>query len=117
MTSSTSDFMDHVARKNPGQSEFHQAVDEVAASLVPVLDRRPEYRKAAILERIVEPDREVPSYRAYRHQLGKAHGPPCEQCTWKQRCEGPWSEYPERFGWEEFIPRRDPPPELTSRPG
>ncbi len=67
--------------------------------------------------RIVEPDREVPSYRAYRHQLGKAHGPPCEQCTWKQRCEGPWSEYPERFGWEEFIPRRDPPPELTSRPG
>ncbi|MCP4805201.1 MAG: radical SAM protein [Proteobacteria bacterium] len=56
---------------------------------------------------LVEPDREVPSYTDYRLRLGKAHGPPCEDCTWSHRCEGPWREYPERFGWEEFVGRRD----------
>ncbi len=57
---------DHVARlmedvkaKNPGEPEFHQAVEEVAESLAPVLDARPEYRSARIMERLVEPERVI----------------------------------------------------------
>jgi MoaA/NifB/PqqE/SkfB family radical SAM enzyme len=53
---------------------------------------------------IVEPDRLVPSYAEYRKALGKVHGPPCRGCAAEDRCEGPWREYPERFGWSEFQP-------------
>ncbi|MCH7813508.1 MAG: NADP-specific glutamate dehydrogenase [Planctomycetes bacterium] len=52
-------FMAGVVAKNPEQKEFHQAVQEVVESLVPVLDRHPEYRQAKILERIVEPERVI----------------------------------------------------------
>src|ERR1700738_1050190 len=52
-----SDLMAGVKAKNPGESEFHQAVQEVAESLTLVLDREPRYRKAKILERIIEPER------------------------------------------------------------
>src|SRR5262245_53616585 len=45
--------------KNPAEPEFHQAVEEVFESLAPVFDRRPEYRSARILERMVEPERVV----------------------------------------------------------
>ncbi len=52
-------FVDQVAAKNEAQPEFIQAVDEVVESIWPVLDKRPEYRKANILERIVEPERVI----------------------------------------------------------
>jgi len=52
-----SKLMANVKAKNPAEPEFHQAVQEVAESLSPVLDRHPEYRKAKILERILEPER------------------------------------------------------------
>ena len=52
-------FMAAVIAKNPEQREFHQAVEEVVESLMPVLDKHPEYRKAKILERIVEPERVI----------------------------------------------------------
>ena len=52
-----SDLMGWVKTKNPGELEFHQAVQEVAESLTLVLDREPRYRKAKILERIIEPER------------------------------------------------------------
>ncbi|MCG3136952.1 MAG: NAD(P)-specific glutamate dehydrogenase [Phycisphaerae bacterium] len=51
------DFMADVTAKNPEQKEFHQAVHEVVESVAPVLDKHPEYRKAKILERVVEPER------------------------------------------------------------
>jgi len=50
---------DQVLRRNPGEPEFHQAVKEVLDSLGPVLDRHPEYVEAKILERLVEPERQV----------------------------------------------------------
>ena len=50
-------FMKQVIAKNPGENEFHQAVQEVVESLVPVLDRHPKYREAKVLERMVEPER------------------------------------------------------------
>lgn len=46
-------------KRNPGEVEFHQAVKEVLESLEPVLAKRPEYVKAGILERIVEPERQI----------------------------------------------------------
>jgi glutamate dehydrogenase (NADP+) len=49
----------HVEAKNPGEPEFLQAVRDVLAPLGPVLERHPEYAEARILERLVEPERQV----------------------------------------------------------
>jgi len=48
-----------VLRRNPGEAEFHQAVKEVIDSLGPVLERHPEYVDARILDRVVEPERQI----------------------------------------------------------
>src|SRR5690606_3248792 len=48
-----------VERRNPGESEFHQAVTEVAESLAPVLRQDPEYAEHKIIERICEPERQI----------------------------------------------------------
>ena len=52
-------FMRGLIKRNPGEPEFHQAVREVAHSLMPFILEHPEYRKAQILERLTEPDRVV----------------------------------------------------------
>ena len=49
----------NVVAKNPGEKEFHQAVKEVVETLAPVLEKHPEYVKAKILDRIVEPERAI----------------------------------------------------------
>ena len=77
-----------VTAKNPAESEFHQAVTEVVASLGPVLERYPEYRAARLLERMVEPERvimfrvpwmddrgEVQVNRGFRIEMNSAIGP------------------------------------------
>ncbi|HOC13826.1 MAG TPA: NADP-specific glutamate dehydrogenase [Propionicimonas sp.] len=48
-----------VLRRNPGEPEFHQAVHEVLASIVPVLGEHPHYLEDGILERLVEPERQI----------------------------------------------------------
>ncbi|GAB3278664.1 NADP-specific glutamate dehydrogenase [Sinomonas notoginsengisoli] len=50
---------DQVHARNPGEVEFHQAVDEVFESLGPVIERHPEYVEAAVLERLCEPERQI----------------------------------------------------------
>ena len=50
---------EQVLKRNPGEVEFHQAVKEVLDSLGPVLEKHPEYVDAKILERIVEPERQI----------------------------------------------------------
>jgi glutamate dehydrogenase (NADP+) len=50
---------DDVFRRNPGETEFHQAVVEVFDSLEPVLRKHPEFGEAAILQRICEPERQI----------------------------------------------------------
>ena len=50
-------FMAELKAKNPAEPEFHQAVHEVILSLADFLNENPRYQKAAILERIVEPER------------------------------------------------------------
>ena len=77
-----------VRAKNPAEPEFHQAVQEVAESVVLVLDRHPEYRHAKIFERMIEPERvlmfrvpwtddrgEVHINRGFRIQMNGAIGP------------------------------------------
>ncbi len=50
---------EQVLKRNPGEPEFHQAVKEVLDSLGVVLDRNPQYVRARILERLVEPERQI----------------------------------------------------------
>jgi len=50
---------DQVLKRNPGETEFHQAVKEVLDSLGPVLDKHPEYVRAGIIDRLVEPERQL----------------------------------------------------------
>ena len=45
--------------KNPAQPEFHQAATEVLTSLKPVIDANPKFQEAALLERLVEPERQI----------------------------------------------------------
>ena len=52
-------LMTRVINKNPGEKEFHQAVKEVLETLTPVLEKHPEYIKAKILDRLVEPERAI----------------------------------------------------------
>ena len=59
MSKYVASLMEDVKAKNPAEPEFHQAVQEVADSLVLVMDRHPEYRAAKILERIIEPERVI----------------------------------------------------------
>ncbi|HEX2248276.1 MAG TPA: NADP-specific glutamate dehydrogenase [Arthrobacter sp.] len=53
------EIRDEVFRRNPGELEFHQAVNEVFESLVPLSTKHPEYADAAILQRICEPERQI----------------------------------------------------------
>jgi len=84
----TNEVFEQVKRKNPGEPEFLQAVEEVLTSLSPVMDRHREYRDAKILERITEPERvimfrvpwfddrgEVQINRGYRIEFNSAIGP------------------------------------------
>lgn len=44
------------------------------------------------------------SFEQWRKNEGKIKGPNCIKCKYFQKCEGPWREYPQLFGWSEFIP-------------
>src|SRR5947207_15064586 len=68
-----SNLMAGVKAKNPGELEFHQAVQEVVESLTLALDRHPQYRKAKILERIIEPERVIMFRVAWQDDKGELH--------------------------------------------
>src|SRR5437016_1068163 len=81
-------FMTDIVRRNPGETEFHQAVREVADSVMPLVLADQRYRDAKILERMAEPDRvisfrvaweddkgEIQINRAWRVQFNGAIGP------------------------------------------
>ncbi len=53
------EFMAKIIAKNPAESEFHQAVEEVAESLIPFIEENPQYKEAKVLERIAEPERVI----------------------------------------------------------
>jgi glutamate dehydrogenase (NADP+) len=77
-----------IKARNPGENEFHQAVQEVSESLIPFIEENPKYKHAKILERIAEPERtiifrvpwlddkgEVQINRGYRIEMNSAIGP------------------------------------------
>jgi len=81
-------FMRGLRRRNPGQKEFHQAVEEVAETIIPFTKEHPKYRKDQILERMTEPDRivifrvtwendqgHIRANRAWRVQFNNSIGP------------------------------------------
>lgn len=82
------DFMARIKAKNPNEPEFHQAVYEVAESLIPFIEENPQYKHAKILERIAEPERvilfrvpwvddkgEIQINKGYRIEMNSAIGP------------------------------------------
>ena len=81
-------FMNGVTRRNPGETEFHQAVEEVAATVIPYTIDKPIYTEYQILERMAEPDRvisfrvcweddegKIRTQRGYRIQNNNSIGP------------------------------------------
>jgi glutamate dehydrogenase (NADP+) len=81
-------FMARIKAKNPNEPEFHQAVQEVAESLIPFVEENPKYKHAKILERLAEPERviifrvpwindkgELEVNRGFRIQMNSAIGP------------------------------------------
>ena len=77
-----------IQSRDPEQNEFHQAVEEVVETVKPVLERNPEYRQQAVLERITEPERvimfrvpwmadngQVMVNRGFRVEMNSAIGP------------------------------------------
>jgi glutamate dehydrogenase (NADP+) len=81
-------FMANVIARNPGEGEFHQAVQEVAESLLPFIEENPKYKTAKILERMTEPERvilfrvpwvddkgELQINKGYRIEMNSAIGP------------------------------------------
>jgi len=88
MDKNVEQFMEKVIEKNPAEKEFHQAVREVAESLMPFIQKNPKYKKYMVLERIVEPERvimfrvpwvndrgDICINRGYRIQMNSAIGP------------------------------------------
>ena len=82
------DILQSIKERDPGEKEFFQAVQEVVETVKPVLDRNPEYRKLAVLQRITEPERvilfrvpwqddqgQVHVNRGFRIQMNSAIGP------------------------------------------
>jgi glutamate dehydrogenase (NADP+) len=67
------DILQLIKNRDPGEKEFHQAVYEVIESVKPVLDRSPEYRKAAVLERITEPERVILFRVPWQDDQGQVH--------------------------------------------
>ncbi|MDG1969899.1 MAG: NADP-specific glutamate dehydrogenase [Paracoccaceae bacterium] len=88
MAVNLSDFMDWVVARNPAEEVFHQAVHEVAETVVPYINDNPIYAKIKVLERMAEPDRtisfrvswaddngDVQVNRGYRVQFNNSIGP------------------------------------------
>ncbi len=81
-------FMSGLSKRTPGEVEFHQAVYEVADSVIPFIQENPKYQDANILERMTEPDRtiifrvcweddqgQIRVNRGYRVQFNNSIGP------------------------------------------
>ena len=88
MPNELSSFLTALKKRYPAETEFHQAVTEVAKSVWPFVEKNPRYQKAKILERMAEPERvimfrvtwtdahgEVQVNRGYRVQMNSAIGP------------------------------------------
>ncbi len=71
MNSYVAEVLDLVARRNAGEPEFLQAVHEVLESLDPVIERHKKYRDGRILDRVVEPERQIVFRVAWQDDAGR----------------------------------------------
>ncbi len=67
------DILKRIKRRDPGEKEFYQAVQEVMETVKPVLDRHPEYRQDAALERLTEPERIIMFRVPWADDQGNIH--------------------------------------------
>ncbi len=67
------EIISRIMQRDPEQKEFHQAVHEVLETVRPVLDRNPEYRQQAVLERITEPERVIMFRVPWMDDQGQVH--------------------------------------------
>ncbi len=65
--------IDEVKKKHPNEPEFIQTVTEVFSSIAPVVEKHPEYEKAALLERMAEPERQIIFRVTWEDDNGKIH--------------------------------------------
>ena len=88
MSKAVETFMEKVKARDPHQPEFHQAVEEVVSSLMPFIEKNRKYQDEKILERVVEPERqimfrvpwvndkgEIQVNRGFRIEMNSAIGP------------------------------------------
>ncbi len=88
MASIVQQYIDIAKKRNPGEPEFHQTIEEVLISLEPVLEKNPQYVESGLIERLIEPERmvsfrvtwvddagKVQVNRGYRCQYNSAIGP------------------------------------------
>ncbi len=64
---------ENVVKRNPGETEFHQTVEEVLESLEPVAEKRPDLIEAGVFERMVEPERQIQFRVSWVDDNGKVH--------------------------------------------
>jgi glutamate dehydrogenase (NADP+) len=64
---------DSVVKRNPGETEFHQAVKEMFDTLSDVLERHPEFARLSVVERICEPERQIIFRVPWMDDSGKVH--------------------------------------------
>jgi len=72
-SSNVEKFMASVVARNAAQAEFHQAVREVAESVLPFIAKNPHYQKAKIFERMVEPERVIMFRVPWQDDRGEVH--------------------------------------------
>jgi len=88
MNDNLNEFIKWAEELNPGESEFLQAIEEVAEVVIPILDKSPRFKNKKILERMIEPERvitfrvpwiddkgDIHVNRGYRIQMNSAIGP------------------------------------------
>ena len=65
--------LEELKKRNPNEPEFHQAATEILTTLAPVVEAHPEYEKAGLLERFVEPERVIMFRVPWVDDSGKTH--------------------------------------------
>ncbi|MCC6645550.1 MAG: radical SAM protein [Polyangiaceae bacterium] len=114
------EFEHVVPRFTEARPLLHEALDVVRAAGITAFAEAVPYcfmrgHELQVVERVIPDTRVVDKpitiadYTAYRLDEGKAKGPACARCSFDAVCEGPWREYPDGYGWDEFEPRADDP--------
>jgi len=104
-----------VAKKSDVIPYVHKALDLAKKAWIPAFTEAIPYclmqwYEDAIAEAImpetavVDAEYRTESYADYRWNLWKAKREECKKCSKYNICEWPWKEYPEIYGWDEFIP-------------